>query len=198
MAQVTDPVIGQCRKCKSDIYESHEYVWCVVCNAPISDDVNARRKPNKNSAGNNASVNVNVTNETAQQPAPKNSSRTSALLYRYNDAFLVAKATTGIGTTIKVVGFVLAALIVLGSFIFAGTVSSTSSNIGKNDTSGISFFIIVIGIYNAVLVGFIFYVIGVIVSAQGQILKASLDNTVGNSPFLTNDLKAKIMSLPEA
>jgi hypothetical protein len=42
------------------------------------------------------------------------------------------------------------------------------------------------------------YVLGILVSAQGQILKASLDNAVNGSPFLTNEHRAKVMSLPGA
>jgi hypothetical protein len=47
----------------------------------------------------------------------------------------------------------------------------------------------------AIFVGIQFYLLGVLVSAQGQILKASLDSAVNGSPFLTNEQRAKIMSL---
>jgi hypothetical protein len=51
----------------------------------------------------------------------------------------------------------------------------------------------------AIVLGFVvwlpFWILGVVVAAQGQILKAVLDTAVNSSPFLSNDEKAKIMSL---
>jgi hypothetical protein len=44
-------------------------------------------------------------------------------------------------------------------------------------------------------VGLLFYLLGVLVAAQGQILLASLDSAVNSSPLLTNDQKAEILSL---
>jgi hypothetical protein len=44
MAAEIDPIIGQCRKCKKNIRESHQYVWCDACGEPISDDINIKRK----------------------------------------------------------------------------------------------------------------------------------------------------------
>ena len=49
----------------------------------------------------------------------------------------------------------------------------------------------------AVIVGVPLYVLGILVSAQGQILKATLDSAVTNSPFLTEDQMAEVMSLQE-
>jgi hypothetical protein len=37
--------IGHCRKCKTPIYQGHPVVWCEKCNEPLSDDINAKRKP---------------------------------------------------------------------------------------------------------------------------------------------------------
>jgi hypothetical protein len=44
-------------------------------------------------------------------------------------------------------------------------------------------------------VGLLFYLLGVLVAAQGQTLLASLDSAVNSSPFLTNHQKAEILSL---
>jgi hypothetical protein len=51
----------------------------------------------------------------------------------------------------------------------------------------------VVGLIGAVFVGGQFYLLGLIVMAQGQILKASLDGAVNSSPFLQNEQRAKIM-----
>jgi hypothetical protein len=128
--------------------------------------------------------------------AASTSARILALTGRYQDAYLVAKITVGLGSTIKVVGIVLAILIFLGTFMFA-SFATQQSGIGSRDGSGGVFVVAMLGGgFYAFIVGFVFYFIGVIVSAQGQVLRATLDNTVGNSPFLENEQKAAIMSLP--
>ncbi len=38
--------------------------------------------------------------------------------------------------------------------------------------------------------------LGIVVAAQGQILKASLDTAVNSSPFLPDAVRANIMTLP--
>jgi hypothetical protein len=41
----------------------------------------------------------------------------------------------------------------------------------------------------------LFFVLGTIVSAQGQILKANIDCAVNTAPFLTSQQKARVMGL---
>jgi hypothetical protein len=41
----------------------------------------------------------------------------------------------------------------------------------------------------------LFFVLGILVSAQGQILRATLDTAVNTSPFLTNEDKACVIDL---
>jgi len=45
------------------------------------------------------------------------------------------------------------------------------------------------------IIWLITWVLGVFVSAQGQLLKANIDEAVNTSPFLVDDQRAKIMSL---
>jgi len=52
-----------------------------------------------------------------------------------------------------------------------------------------------ISIVFGIFAGALFYIVGVLVSAQGQILKASLDGAVNSSPFLADEHRARIMSL---
>jgi len=89
-----------------------------------------------------------------------------------------------VGDVIKVAAMVLAALIVFGALLSAGQIGGAGAIV--------TFFLGVIG---AAFVGGQFYLLGVIVMAQGQILKASLDCAVNSSPFLQNEHRAKIMSL---
>jgi hypothetical protein len=106
---------------------------------------------------------------------------------RYKDAYLTAKVTDGFGSLIKAIGFIAGGLLVLLGFIFAANARAGDA------TFAVGVVLAVFGI----LVGLQLYVLGVLVSAQGQILMASLDSAVNSSPFLANEFKAKIMSLPE-
>ena len=101
----------------------------------------------------------------------------SVLLKRYRDAYSVAGVILGFGKLIKAVGLIVAGLAIL---------------IGLAKESPIIF---LGSLFFAVLIGGIFYLLGVIVSAQGQILKASLDTAVNTSPFLLNAHRTDIMSL---
>jgi hypothetical protein len=107
------------------------------------------------------------------------------LLTRYKDAYLVARATVGFGGLIKGIGVALATLIMLIMIIVS------------TQTSGdIAFIPLLVGVGVASFGGVLIYLLGVLVSAQGQILKASLDSAVNTSPFLSDANRANIMSLP--
>jgi hypothetical protein len=106
---------------------------------------------------------------------------------RYWDAYIVARTTVSVGAGIKIVGLVLGLIIFLAFFMFANSQVRYA-----RDAQFIG--VIVGGVWGG-LVWVTFYILGVLVSAQGQILKASLDGAVNSSPFLTNEQRAKIMSL---
>jgi len=99
---------------------------------------------------------------------------------RYQDGYRLAKLTNGFGQTCKFVGIGSGGLILLGCA----------------NTPSISSFAIVIGLVVGSIVGFVGWAIGVLISAQGQMVKATLDTAVNSSPFLSNEERAKIMSLP--
>ncbi len=112
---------------------------------------------------------------------PVSSNEISTLMKRYKDAFSVAKITVAIGTLIKIVGVVLAILIIAGGF---GLADKT-----RNEIFG------VLGLVGGIVIGIFLYFLGVLVRAQGQILRASLDSAVNTSPFLSNEQRARAMSL---
>jgi hypothetical protein len=112
----------------------------------------------------------------------------ATLTKRYSDAYRVAIATVVFGRAIKIGGMVLAGIIFAGALIPYLHVSQPSLA-SSGLLAGVTFLALVIGL--------LFYFLGVLVCAQGQILQASLDGSVNTSPFLTNDLRARIMSLPE-
>ena len=107
---------------------------------------------------------------------------------RYRDAYLVARATEGIGSIVKFIGFLCGAVIAITGVAFgAGFAPGTNGAVNP--------MIVVGGVILAVLVTVPFYVLGVLVSAQAQVLKASLDDAVHTSPFLSDAEKASVMSL---
>ena len=110
-------------------------------------------------------------------PSPQESKN---MLIRYQDGYRVAKVIQGFGEGCKVLGIVLGLLIAIAG----GNASSISS------------FVLVIGLVVGAIVGFVGWAIGVLISAQGQLLQATLDTAVNSSPFLSNNQRAKIMSLP--
>ncbi len=101
---------------------------------------------------------------------------------RYGDAYLVARATATIGAAVKVIGVALGLLIV-----FVGVIA------GSRDGGGAQFFIG--GVLLGVTVAIPIFVLGVLVSAHGQVLKATLDTAVHSSPFLSKEDMARVMSL---
>jgi len=54
------------------------------------------------------------------------------------------------------------------------------------------------GVFVGGIVLLITWILGVFVSALGQLLKANIDVAVNSSPFLVDDQRAKIMSLAGA
>jgi hypothetical protein len=112
---------------------------------------------------------------------------TSKLLKRYKDAYRVSRLTVGFGTLIKLIGVIAAIAIVITTIIVAGNLFN-----GRETQQAI---IGALGVLLAAGFGAIIFAQGLLVSAQGQILKASLDSAVNSSTFLTNAHRAKIMSL---
>ena len=99
---------------------------------------------------------------------------------RYKDAYLAAGAISALGGVIKTLGIIFGLVIVLTGFIAANK---------------LGVFIVLSSLFSGALGGIIIYVIGVLVSAQGQILKATLDTAVHTSPFLDDDQRLIAMRL---
>lgn len=116
----------------------------------------------------------------ATQSRPKVKSRASELATgvqrRYIDAYRVAGTINVFGQVIKVAGLIFAAVIFIGA---ADSLKSPGA-----------------GFAAASVIGAIFFVIGIIVAAQGQMLKAVVDTAVNSSPFLDDSQRAATMSLP--
>lgn len=173
-------------------------IACSNCNTPVSTDAeicprcNYNLKPPPNTIPQQSVIDrakqtvVDQVKQIATNQVTTNHS--SALMSRYADAYSVTKSIIRQGNAIKNIGFILGVLHFLA-------VSSYASFKYGADFPVITMGVIVISGIISLIIGSVFHVIGVSISARGQFLRAILDNTVGNSPFLTNDLKARIMSL---
>lgn len=111
------------------------------------------------------------------------SSSEQVVLNRYRDGFRVARFVVGLGRTIKIVGWILVAVILLGSVISLAT---------------LGFRVAIGGVLLSGVLALGFWVCGVMVSAQGQVLQATLDTAVATSPFLTNPGRAEAMGVAES
>jgi hypothetical protein len=89
-----------------------------------------------------------------------------------------------IGGIIKGIGIVIGAILVAVGLIAA----SAFNGVGGGVTIIAS---LISGLFNGIMV----YVIGVLISALGHILKANLDSAVHSSPFLTDEQRAGVMRL---
>jgi len=117
-------------------------------------------------------------------------SQYSSLASRYNDAYTMARFQTKLGEIIKSISILIGILVALVSGLFM-LFGMNESSFGPNLGKAIGGFGIVIGVAG----GFVGWILGVMISSLGQLLKAHLDTAVNTSPFLGNDDRARIMSL---
>jgi hypothetical protein len=105
---------------------------------------------------------------------------------RYRDSYRVANGLVGIGTFIKVIGCISGGLIVL-----IGIIGLAASNGVVGVQEGMFVSVLFVGF----TVGAVLFVMGVFVSSQGQVLRATVDSAVNNSPLLVNSDRIAIMGL---
>jgi hypothetical protein len=130
----------------------------------------------------------NILGTSAAQSTDANWGRSQKLAYRYVDGYKSASTLVSLGNIIKIIGYVIAALIVLGGFI-AFIVAASNSSPG----SGIGVFLLCL-LY-AALVVFGAFVYGSVITAIGHLLCAVQDGAVNNSPLITDNERASILSL---
>jgi hypothetical protein len=128
-----------------------------------------------------------------------------AFIKRYLDLYRTARLLIGLGTSVKTVGIVLGAIVfffwlIVGFLTFLQTQPTSPfgpSSGTQSAAQAVSFFVcLIIGIVFGALVGGLFFLLGVLISAQGQLLLAHADSAVHTSPFLSNEERAAVMSLP--
>ena len=112
---------------------------------------------------------------------------TNALIKRYKDAYRVATVVISFGTALKVLGFILG----IGSFLAAGLTSQHTPNMPPA-MQAVCF---LVGVPGGILMFAVFYILGVLSSCQGQVLRAGLDEAVYVCPFLTDSDRITAASL---
>jgi hypothetical protein len=105
---------------------------------------------------------------------------------RYRDGYRLARIIDFWGFVLKIIAFVLGIAITL---IGAGIASQASRYAGGITDGGAFFAGAIVGVPVAVIV----WVLGVVVQAHGQFMKASLDGAVCGNVFLSHERKAAVM-----
>ena len=187
MAKENKISILQCPnpKCGKPIWDDHSDSWCIECGERFSSDfqqkipllkakIDARSQRELNTQ--NKEYGAIGGNEMVGGQLPRGR---DAVVNRYRNAYRVAAALVGLGVAIKIVGAILAVIILIGAL-----------KAGES--------VVLAGIVIAAVVGIQFWVISVIVEAAGEILRATLDSAVAHSPFLTDHDRLDAMGLPRS
>lgn len=145
-------------------------------------------------------VNVVSSRSGLDMVAAASGATVNPVVNRYIDLYRRAYVMIGLGTTVKTVGIVVAAVIFFFWFIVGIAVASETSNspfTAQSSAGTVSFFVsTIIGAIFGALVGGLFSLLGILISAQGQLLMAHADSAVHTSPFLSDKERAAAMSLP--
>lgn len=181
MAQAERTVIAPCPnpKCGKPVWSDHSDGWCHKCGEYLPEEFVAklpRLVAHQASAKSSPSEYESI-GKAMEIASP----RARAAMGRYRDAYRVANVVVTAGDAIKVVGFTLAVLIALIGVVVASKIGMLS---------------LLAGLIPAATIGLLSWLGGVLLSAQGQLLLASLDSVVGISPFLTDEERAEVMRLP--
>lgn len=120
----------------------------------------------------------------------------AVVMKRYTDGYRVARALNGIGTVVKVIGLIFGVgIFLLGLLIGQSMMGFGGSFLSASDSLVLFMLSIFTSGIQGAIIGVILWIIGVRISAQGQILKAQLDSAVHSSPFLSDAEMAQVMSL---
>jgi hypothetical protein len=125
---------------------------------------------------------------SAASAEPKMTVSDHQTVRRYQDAYAVAKTVNAFGSFTKTIGMIGAGIIgLIGLLLMLLTATSL-------DSAGAGFVMFLFMATLGAIVGAIFYILGIALSALGQNLMATLDTAVNGSPFMTLEQKAQAMS----
>lgn len=123
--------------------------------------------------------------------APQESVESIRVSGRYTDAYRQARFIVGIGSTVKVIGYIIGALVFVGAFALSSPGNAQPAGLiplrGQDLILGSAIVALVVIAH--------FWVVGTLVCSWGQHLMAGLDCAVNSSPFLSDSQRASAMSL---
>jgi len=162
----------RCANCGKDNPADRTFCWS--CSTPMGESTSPV-KPSRVEA-------PTPVQAPSSQTAPRRQ-----FVNRYLDLYRAANFLVALGNTVKVVG-ISAGAVILVLFALVGLAASSESG-------GAFFVMFLIGSVSGVFVGGITFLLGILISAQGQILLAQADGAVHTSPFMSDDEKLTAMSL---
>ena len=165
-------IVATCPSCGESVLETHENYGCPKCGQPLPEDIR-RRLPAFGGSG--AFIDARPSDSA---PTPTLSS--SPVVNRYRDAYRVANTLVGLGNGLKILGPCLAGAIIFLSMLMVSKLGAAA----------------LVAVIPAGITGVLFWIGGVIVAAQGQLVLATLDTAVASSPFLNDSERADVMGLP--
>lgn len=107
---------------------------------------------------------------------------------RYENAYLHARWVMQAGDLIQTVGWTLGVFIFCGAIFAAHTVLTPLTPAADwLRPAGLAI--------GAIITAFFFWLVGELLCVRGEDLEATLDSAVNSSPFLSDEQRAKVMSL---
>lgn len=182
-----------CPECGSQVGDASKF--CGSCGNAMQQEALPSEMP-----GANARAPLITNKKTDLTSESTDASTQASLLKRYRDGYRVADAIVMLGALVKFIGALLAVtvvgVLVLLSYSARNLLNQNKfGQFGNVGTIGVGVPELLILAVPAVMLFFFFWIIGVIISGQGQMIRASIDAAVNTSPFLSNDTRARIMRL---
>ena len=167
MSNETTEVIANCPnpECGEPIRVDHPYTWCSECGEPLPEEIKAQL-PRARSI---------VVQESEVDESHARAIGPDALAQRYKQAYQSARIIVGAGSGVKVLGPIMATLFAIVSLKADG-------------------FLLFAGLASSLALGVSLYVAGVMILAQGELLRATTDSAINTSPLLDNDQKSRILA----
>lgn len=118
-----------------------------------------------------------------------------AILRRYVNAYQVARAIGAFGTIVKVLGIFAGMLLV--ALPTAAKFGLRAAGVNGPADKGIGLEVLTVtALPVAGIIITVAWIVGVLICARGELLKAALDSAVHGSPFLTDNERAEVMGVP--
>ena len=160
----------RCKHCKEENEENFDSCW--NCQKERGDAASVPDAPAESTPRAPSSPSQSQAQRSHRSP-----------IHRYRDAYRVGTLAVGFGSLLKGIGWALGGIALLSSLFVGGQ--------GESENWKLMFG----GVILAVILWAIFFFFGVLVSAIGEILRATLDTAVHTSPLLSDKERREAMGL---